>query len=215
MAKPKNQPKILNIQSHIGPRSDIAGKTISINLKNTSMFGIGDIKLTPQQYWATISHGMDANYYEVIQKALSMGNIVLGKKYIAPIDKDPKVLEKYWSVVRANGRGKQTVELFKKLVKTKIDSNYSLSEITSHCIDQEKANRNRKDVISFLEEALSYADSNDLAIPKPYDDEEGKVDVMVDITQGVAIPKNLPPPPKDHVPGNLPKNKVLDDLLNA
>jgi hypothetical protein len=70
-------------------------------------------------------------------------------------------------------------------------------------------------VISFLEEALSYADSNDLAIPKPYDDEEGKVDVMVDITQGVAIPKNLPPPPKDHVPGNLPKNKVLDDLLNA
>mgnify|MGYP006921280571 CR=1 FL=1 len=215
MAKPKNQPKIINIQSHIGPKSDIAGKIISINLKNTSMFGIGDIKLTPQNYWATVTHGMDANYYEVIQKALSMGNIVLGKRYIAPIDKDPKVLEKYWTVVRANGRGKQTVELFKKLVKTKSDGNYSLSEIASHCIEQEKASRNRKDVLIFLDEALSYSESNELAIPKPYDDEEGKVDVMVDVTHGVAIPKNLPPPPKNHIAGTLPKNAVLDDLLNA
>jgi len=213
MAKPKNTPKILNIQSHIGPKSDIAGKIISINLKNASMFAIGDIKLTPTRYWATISHGQSKEYYEVIEKALQLGNVVLGKKYITPIEKDTKVLERYWDLVKTNGKAKNVIAAFKILIRAGKDGNFSISEIANYCIEQETKARNRKDVINFLKEVAAYEEVNELAIPEPYDDEEGKTEVKFDPIQKVAIPKNIPPPPKDIVAGNLNTSQILDDVF--
>lgn len=207
MAKPKNTPKILNIQSHIGPKSEIAGKIISINLKNTSMFAIGDIKLTPARYWAKISHGQTKEYYDVIEKAIQMGNIVYGKQYIAPIEKDPKVLEMYWDLVKTNGKGKNVIAAFKILIRAGKDGNHSISEIADYCLQQEAKSRNRKEVIAFLKEVAAYEEYNELAIPKPYDDEEGKIEVVIDPIAKVAMPKNLPPPP------TLNSSQILDDVF--
>ena len=71
-----------NILATVGGKSNLSGKIISINPKMGGIFAIGDIALTQSKYWAKISEGMSENYYQIIQKGLDLGYIVLGKKKI-------------------------------------------------------------------------------------------------------------------------------------
>ncbi len=213
MAKKDVKPNIFSLRPQIGPSDTISGKTISLNLKVASMFAVGDIQLTPTRYWAVVSHGKDENYYDIINKGLDLGRIVLGKVYVDPLVKDPAVLTEYWDAVRIRGKGKDTIEKLRLLVRKQIDRNYTIEEIANHIIEKEKKFKNRDEILKLMDELKKFQNNHNHNTPQPEDDVEGKVEVIVDVANKIAVPKNVPAPPKGFIPGTKTTEDALNDLL--
>jgi hypothetical protein len=204
-----DKPNIINFSSlapQRGPRDGIAGQIVSLNMKKGSMFAIGDIHLTPTNYWATISPGMDKEYYEVLHRGLEYGSIVAGKRYVPSIEKDPKVLNEYWEIVKQQGKSKDVIEKLKLLVKNKSDRNFSIDEIAAHLQKKEVAGRNRKEVLALITDLASYSEHS-LRLPET-EDKEGKITIEKGPQVKINIPKNLPKPPT-----LTPDTAELDSLL--
>ncbi|RMH18629.1 MAG: hypothetical protein D6698_06770 [Gammaproteobacteria bacterium] len=155
------------------PYSHLFGKKISLNLKRESFFFCGDIHLSPERWWATISPGWPDEYYQMILRAISDGHIVYGKERIEPVDRDDEVLDNWWNLVRINGASDIVVAALKKLVKEGSDKGYSLEEIATHCLAQENTSLNRPEVKKLLESALTYVDRR-LGSISEVTEEEGK-----------------------------------------
>ena len=129
----------------------LVGQIISLNNKLASFFGAGPIWLTPTKYWCEIPEGLTKAEYQSIVDSVKLGVIVFGKEFIPPIDKDPRVLEEYWSVIKANKKGKKTMDLLRVLNDRGVDRGWTAQEIAYFCSEKERSNRGDKAVISILE----------------------------------------------------------------
>jgi hypothetical protein len=211
--------------------NDLIGKTISINLKHqnnlrerTTYFGVGDIWLTPKNYWATIPADMKSSDYKVIRNALNKGIVVLGKKYIPPIEKNKETVQDYVKLLSSsrianNAVGVEIADKFKDLLKKKVVDGWTVSEIVSHCIAKERAGRSRDFVLRFLNEVNDMYDGPVKLYEDP-DEAEGK---KVTIVFGSDAPeekekgpaKYVEPKRPSNIPGgNIPTDKALNNLLS-
>lgn len=143
--------------------NSVKGKTISLNQKVQSHFGIGPIWLNCTNYSAVIPNDISYEHEEIVKKALSSGTLVEGKKYIPPIDKNKDVLNEYWHLIKTFGleptnNKSESVIKFRKLLKNGVDRNWTAKEISSFCIEQEKKYKNRERVIKLLNDVYKNSD---------------------------------------------------------
>lgn len=172
-SKKKNNPK-LDVSVSVGGTNTLVGEIISINLKETTYFGVGPIWLTPNKYWARIPPNLSEQDYDIILNGLKAGTIVKGKTYIPPIDKSEGVLDDYWQTIKRYGIREETKSKFRDLAINKrwVDGGYTFIEIALHCKEKEKATKYRSEVISWLDHMLEQAEGP-LRLYDPPSDEEG------------------------------------------
>ena len=211
------------IYSIVGGQHSLVGKIVSLNTKATSYFGVGDIELNSGRYYATVSKGMPSEYYEVLEKSLKAGTIVLGRVQINPIDRNEDTLKEWYKAVDLEGgRTPNMISAFKGLIAARVDKNYSLGEIVRYCLAEERKGKNREEVLAFLKEVNMYVDFKDKQLeynPEVYEDEEGKVDVtLVNTSDGLQVLKTGPgyesPTPRSPE-GDARVSEVLDSVFGS
>jgi len=143
--------------------NSIKGKTVSLNQKVQSHFGIGNIWLNSANYSVVIPNDISYEQEEILKKALASGTLIEGKKYIAPIDKNKDVLTEYWHLIKTFGldptnNKSESMIKFRKLLKDGVDRNWTAKEISSFCIEQEKKYKNRDRVIKLLTDVYKNSD---------------------------------------------------------
>lgn len=152
--------KNLNIAAVMGgekPVSSVKGKTISLNLKSETFFGVGSIWLTPKNYTTVVPSTLTPDQEEIIQTALNSGLLLEGDVYVPPLDRQESVLEEYWQLIRAYGLDpadpkSKSMPAFRKLLKTGRDRNWTAKEVAKYCIKQETAYKNREKVLKLLQD---------------------------------------------------------------
>jgi hypothetical protein len=210
---------ILGFGATMNGTDTLVGQVVSLNLKRGPFFRVGDISLTPERYWTTVSDGMPIEYYDVIRKGLMAGYIVRGKERIVVIERPEGVLEAWSTMVTKEGRSPTSIEAFKKLIKAKTDKGYSLAEIARHCLKIERNTKNREDTTKLLEQVLMFVEQEAYYDREVSDDEEGKIDVTLiraeDGSYKVLDPEinPTPKPPVGHIGGKESASDVLDNVL--
>lgn len=152
--------------------TSIKGKTISLNQKAQSFFGVGNIWLTSTNYSAVVPDNITYQEEDTIRKALSAKTIVEGKVYIPPIEKNKDVLTEYWHLVKTFGldptnNKSESIVKFRKLLKDGVDRNWTAKEISSFCIEQEKKYKNRDRVIKLLNDVYKNSDCPPTLLEEP------------------------------------------------
>lgn len=214
---------ITNVPTENVSSSSLAGKEISLNLKELSYFGIGPIWLTPENYWCTVPDGLSRSDYNVIATALKAGKLSLGKTFIPPIDKASNTLEKYWLMIERNGFDhKNTKSEFSMLIKRGSDSGWTALEVVNYCLEKENKGRRRKEIIRLLEQVAKNYDGP-LSLYDPPDTAEGIKKVTVTSDGTVKITKNSgeevaksvaePRAPQDHVKGKKTASEAINDIF--
>lgn len=196
----------------LSDNSDIIGKQISINPKADPIFKIGDIHLTVQRYWATVSPNMPEEYYEVIRRSLNMGYIVLGKQQLPSRDLDPTVLSEYWKIIDKNGNnaiGKQTIKNLIKMGTDRQLGGYHFWEVIDYCLKKEKETVSRKEVIDFLEDAMQFKET-DYRSPRVFHEEEGRIEIDLGELVKASAESSTPRRPEGH----KDLGKSAEDSLN-
>jgi len=215
---------IYSLRSSVGGQDSLVGQIISLNTKHSPIFGVGNIWLTSNNYWATVSKDMPKEYYEVINRGLERRSIVLGKKQILAVDRNPETLSEWYKALDLEGgRTPKMITAFKSLIAKRIDGKYTLGEITRYCMAEERKGKNREEVLTFLKEVYGYVEFRD----KQYEyddsnvveDEEGKVEVtLVQTSEGVQIVGDPTDPnfqaSKDRMSEGK-ASKVLDDVFGT
>jgi hypothetical protein len=203
-------------------RNNLIGKIISINLKKETYFGIGDIWLSPENYWATVPDRFTDEAYEIIAKSLALGFIVLGKQFIPPVDKISNTLEKYWSFIDKTGfESKQAKAEFSSLARKGIDSGWTAVEIAQFCINKENKGKKRKEVLKLLTQLIQNY-RGPIQLYDPPDSGEGlkKVIIKADGTieaetnSGKKVAKRIESqPPKGHIKGGKTADQAINDIV--
>jgi hypothetical protein len=151
----------LDLASISGPvvhfSNDVRGKVISLNQKLESFFGVGKVWLSSKNYSCTVPADASTDDVLLIKEAIAKGILVEGDVYIPPIDRNPSVLEEYWSLVKTYGlettNDKSPAMIkFRKLLRHGVDRNWTGKEIAAHCIRQEEAYKHRPKIIQLLKE---------------------------------------------------------------
>ncbi len=135
----------------------LKGKTISLNQKAEAFFGTSKktIWLSGKNYSVVVPDSISTDEERELLTALKAGILIEGNTYIAPIDKDPSVLEEYWQLIKnfglEPGNSKcKSYPKFSKLLKKPIDRNWTAKEIVNYCIQYEAKGKNRQKVIDLL-----------------------------------------------------------------
>lgn len=152
--------------------NSLKGKSISLNQKVQSFFGVGPIWLTSADYSTVVPDSISPQDEEVLKKALSAGTIIEGKTYIPPIERNRDVLEEYWHLVKIFGldptnNKSESILKFRKLLKNGVDRNWTAKEISSFCIEQEKKYKNRERVIKLLNDVHRNSDCPATLLEEP------------------------------------------------
>jgi hypothetical protein len=153
-------------------KKELAGKIISINLKQETGFAYGDIVLDYYRYWATISDNMKDDYYTVINNSIKAGSLVLGKQRINPLEKDKSTLEEYLEVF-SRGMRNDILKKMEGLVQNGHDRNWTVAEVVNYLRDHETKGRNRRDILGLLIEYEKFHNGPINRLP-PWSEEEGK-----------------------------------------
>jgi len=203
----------------VGGVDALVGEVISLNLKKGPFFMIGDISLTPERYWKTVSANMSDDYYATLRASLQSGYIVRGKQRILLVDKPEGVLDAWTTMLNREGRSKTSVAAFKQLIRDKVDNGYPLAEIARHCLKHERNHKNREDVNKLLEQVLMYVEKESFYDQEVFDDEEGSVDISLtrdaagQYKIATADAEYSPNPPAGHIGGTTTASDVLDNVL--
>ncbi len=199
-------------------KDDLVGTIISLNQKNQTFFGLGQIWLSPNRYWCSVPDNLTADEYKLISKAIADGRLVRGKKFIPPVDKDPRVLSKYWNLVKSTGI--ETTEAkneFMDLLRKEVIGGYTAREIANHCIRMEKDYQSRKKALAVLEEVRSRYFGPTYIHEEPDDDAgEGiRVHAFREAAENDenANKEKPPAPPRTHKPGNKSAEETLNNLF--
>lgn len=205
------------------PKERFTGKNISINLKATTYFGVGDIWLSPERYWVEVPGNLSNEDYEIIEKSLAKGTIILGKTFIPPVDKASNIKEKYWLLIKNNGfETKEAKSKFTDLVRRGHDSGWTAIEIAQYCLDQENSAKKRKNVINLLSQLITQY-RGPIQLYDPPDDAEGIKKITINADGSVEAETNSgkkvankieTTPPKDHIPGNKSTSDAVNELFN-
>lgn len=161
-----SQDNDISISASVGAPSasdtKLKGKEISLNQKIESFFGVGDMWLTTENYSATVPDNLTTQQWEILTEALNRGHVVEGNVYIAPIDKDPEVLEEYWHLIKTYGidtNNEQSVSTlaWRKLFRNGVDRNWTAKEIANFCMEREQRGKNRDRVMKLLKDTHKYS----------------------------------------------------------
>ena len=143
----------------------LKGKSITLNQKAESFFGTSNksIWLGPKTYSMVVPDTITPEEEIEVNNAISLGILVEGNTYIPPIDKDPKVLQEYWSLIKTHGLSPsdpkcKSFPKFSRLLKKPIDRNWTAKEITNYCIQEETKYKNREKIIGYLKAVHINAD---------------------------------------------------------
>lgn len=201
----------------------LSGKVISINLKASTYFGVGDIWLSPEKYWAEVPDNLSNEDYEIIEKSIAKGTIILGKTFVPPVDKASNIKEKYWLLIKNNGfETKEAKSKFTDLVRRGQDSGWTAIEIAQFCLDQENNSKKRKNVITLLNQLITQY-RGPIQLYEPPDDAEGVKKITINADGSVEAETNSgkkvankieTSPPKNHVPGNKSTSDAVNELFN-
>lgn len=206
-------------------KDKLSGKTISINLKKTTYFGVGKsrIWLSPENYWAVIPSDLTDEDYKIIDNSIVLGNLILGKKFIPPVDKASNTLEQYWLLIKDKGfELKEAKTKFTNLVRRGQDSGWTAIEIAKFCLDKENSFKKRKNVISVLTQLITQY-RGPIQLYDPPDEEEGikKVTIKADgsmeaeTNSGKKVAKRIEAkPPNDYKPGSKSSAETVNDLFS-
>lgn len=153
----------------------VKGKTVSLNFKAETFFGVGSIWLDINKYSCVIPDTINPKEEEIIKNALKRGILIEGDKYYPRFTRNNDVLEEYWNVIRQFGLEsmgssnayKISFNKFKNLLKYGTDRNWTAKEIANHCISEEIKYKNRKQVVKLLTELIKLTDAPDTLVPKP------------------------------------------------
>lgn len=202
--------------------SKLAGKIISLNLKKETYFGISNIWLTPERYWATVPDNLSDQDYAIIAKSLEHNKLVLGKTYIPPIDKVSNICEKYWELLSKSGfDSKDTKAAFSTLVRKGQDSGWTAVEIAQFCLEKEQKARKREGVVKLLTQLIKSYDGPIQLWDPPEESEgikkvivksDGSLEAITNSGKKVAKQMQTPPPP-NHVGGSKTADEAINDLL--
>ena len=202
--------------------SSLAGQDISIDLTRRAYFGVGDIWLSPDNYWCTVPDNMTSAQYAIIDSCLQNGSIHLGKTFIPPMNKASDVPEKYWVSIERNGfDNKKAKADFALLLRRGHDQGWTALEIVNFCLEKERAGKNRKNILALLTQTSKYYDGP-MTLWDPPDTKEGikKVIIKPDGTvvattnSGAEVAKSLNEvPPKDHKRGGKTSSEAVNDIF--
>lgn len=157
---PRGRRKKSEEEPKLGYTSGFAGEKISINLKHRTYFGLGEeedmkIWLSPENWSDTVPEGLSKEEVSILEKLISSGDLVLGEKWIPPVDKDKEVLNKYVSLLSDT---QHITEDFKskirELFRYKQQGHYTALEIFEAMLEDEKKRRRRVAFITYLQEAI-------------------------------------------------------------
>lgn len=161
--------------SPLKQKKSIKGEIVSINLKLQTFFGVNIIWLTPTRYWARVPENINEAEEKIINNAIRSGHLILGKKYMPPIDRNSKVKDSYRNLIQ-NTVGvtldDNSSRKILELVRKEKEGGWTASEIINHCIESEKEKRNRPKILQFLREAVSMYNGPETLVPS-YSEEEG------------------------------------------
>jgi hypothetical protein len=177
----------------LGIINDHAGKEISINLKKRIYFGLGDnpnkkkLWLSPENWYTTLPDDLTPKEASMISQAIRSGDLIWGKTWIPPIDKDKKVMQRYLTLVKnARGLDQEFKDQMVALHRHKKDGNYTALEIFRKMLDQEVATKNRGNFISYLKEGISNYDGP-VFLVEDFPDDPGNFEVAIDTNTMQAV----------------------------
>lgn len=142
---------------------NLIGKEISINFKKRTFFGVDSIWLSPSTWCDTIPEDISSSGLKKIQDALRMEEIYLGRKKTTSLDQDPGFLKTAVLKVKNTDISKkrqfnELKEFIVDLTRTETMAGYTTRDIASIMIKAERDGKNRKELLEFLQEALTIID---------------------------------------------------------
>ena len=135
----------------------LKGKPISLNQKVEAFFGTSGkaVWLSDKKYSTVVPDNISPEEEQQLINALSQNILLMGDVYVPPIDKDPKVLDEYWELIKNYGLDPgnpkcKSFPKFSKLLKKPIDRNWTAKEITNYCMQLEAKGKNRQKILDLL-----------------------------------------------------------------
>lgn len=199
-------------------REKLQHKVISINSKVNPFYGVGPIWLTIKDYCAVIPDNLTEVDYQRIDNAIREGKIVLGSKFIPPVDKDDSIFEEVESVIKHKGR-EDIIKFLRQVLEKKTIKGYTSTEILDKCMEVERQSRNRKDITDLITSTQSMY-KGPVSVYDPPDTEKGIKKVT--ISEGkIIIERNngsteIMSPESQAKEEDLPEasKKTLDSLFD-
>lgn len=147
------------------------GQKLSLNQKRETFIGVGSMWFTPKEYCLTVPDNITPEQDIELQNLVGMGILVLGEVKVEPIDRDPAVLDEYWTLLKTFGLNPAdnkslSVKKFRELFKKPIDRNWTAKEIIKYCMKQESDTKNRKNILNYLDQMYLNIHCPDTLLPK-------------------------------------------------
>lgn len=133
----------------------LAGKQISINLKENTFYGVGPIWLNNETYWATIPHDLSNEEYRILAAGIRDNKIVFGKEFIVPIDKEEEKVYELCKELRSLNFADISAKMkfinkLKKIAEMPHYFGTSIPDLFDTLITEERNSKNRKISIDVL-----------------------------------------------------------------
>jgi hypothetical protein len=202
----------------MGQIEGYAGQIISLNLKKTPFFGLGDlpddklkIKLNVDNWYTRVPDNLTPSEINMLYKSLENETLVLGKRWIPAIEKQPDTLRKYERLLNDPSNSIDKIkETLRSLFRYGQEGNYTSLEIFRYIKDWEERHRNRTALLHFIQEGINnYSGPVSLVPDSPSD--PGDYTVIVDRDKNVTP---LEPDPRMRFKG-LDDPEVRQQKLDA
>ena len=148
----------------LGVFNNYAGQFVSLNMKQTTYFGLGQTDTGQNKLWLSSDNWCDKvpesltdQETMLLSQAIQQGKVVMGKKWLPALKKDTEVKTKYVGLLR---QYRSCTDQFKNhiraIVLKKHEGNYTPTEIVRAMLAAENAAGARTDFLVFLKDALSH-----------------------------------------------------------
>jgi hypothetical protein len=176
----------------------LVGKTISINLKQITYFGVGGteskdaIWLSPELWWDVVPPGLSRTDLNIIEMHIKTGKLLIGKIRTRAKDLNPKILSNFAEVLKNANLRTAKNNPFKTALATLVTEievgGYQTRYIIDQLIKLEQRGKSRKEVLALLEEAkIINASKFPQYVSETYDDPND--DYQVELPRSIAKEK--------------------------
>ena len=210
----------------LGQLSNYAGEVISLNMKRTSIFGIGDnvdapkIWLTTESWCAKVPDGLTDAEANILATNIANGTVVVGKQWIPALDKDKSVMAKYLGfldehrTISANPKDKFK-QIIINLMQHKKEGNYTALEIYRAMLAKEKRTKNRTPFLTYLQQAIDHY-IGPVQLVEDFPEDPDNYTVTIDpLTNSIISTdkKNLTPPADKTFSNPKARSAAIDKVL--
>jgi hypothetical protein len=182
MAKKK---KITQEVPKLGQINNFADTVVSINLKKASFWAVGKtdngfkIELNATQWAGRIPDNLTESEVALVDKAIGSNIIIIGKKYIPPIDKETGVKDKYLKLCMASPCTAEAKQPFIDLVRKKKEGGWTALGVLSYVKSKDAETRSRSDWQVFLQDGINAYDGP-VKLVEDFTDDADNYEVVID-----------------------------------